>query len=84
MHIVLILSIFYIEKNGKTIHLLKQNAKSYQGSKKRKKVPLLGSIGQYKSDMDMIAQSQEPSQLNLQEQNDAEEAEENNYEELME
>ena len=32
------------EKNGKTLHLLKQSAKTITSSKKRKIVPLLGSI----------------------------------------
>ena len=35
------------EKNGKTLHLLKQSAKTIASSKKRKTVPLLGSIKDY-------------------------------------
>ena len=37
-----------IEKNGKTLHLLKSQSKSQQAAKKRKKVPLLGSFTEYK------------------------------------
>ena len=35
------------EKNRKTLHLLKQSAKTIASSKKRKTVPLLGSIKDY-------------------------------------
>ena len=42
----LILHIF-TEKSGKTIHLLKADSKPYTGSKKRKKVPLFGTIEQF-------------------------------------
>lgn len=37
-----------IEKNGKTLHLLKQGSKRIASDRKRKKVPLMGSFGEYK------------------------------------
>ena len=37
-----------IEKNGKTLHLLKSGSKPSMGERKRKKIPILGSFGQYK------------------------------------
>ena len=40
--------IMYTEKNGKTLFLLKQSAKSFEGQRKRKKIALLGTFGQYK------------------------------------
>ena len=36
--------IYNIEKNGKTLYLLKQTAKTSKAKKQRKIVPLLGSI----------------------------------------
>ena len=36
-----------IEKNGKTLHLLKQSAKTSKAKKQRKIIPLLGSIQDY-------------------------------------
>ena len=36
-----------IEKNGKTLHLLKSGSKPTLGGKKRQKVPILGSFGEY-------------------------------------
>ena len=38
----------HIEKNGKTLHLLKQGSKQSSGIKSRKQVPLMGTFGQYK------------------------------------
>ena len=38
---------FAVEKNGKTIHLLKSGSKATQSAKPRKKVELLGSFDQY-------------------------------------
>ena len=40
------------------IHLLKQSAKSFRGSKQRKTVPLMGSIGQYKEGLKIYNESQ--------------------------
>ena len=37
----------YIEKSGKTIHLLKQSSKQITSSKKRKKVDILGTYTEY-------------------------------------
>ena len=36
-----------VEKNGKTLHLLKSGSKATQSGKTRKKVELLGSFDQY-------------------------------------
>jgi len=36
------------EKPGKTLHLLKARSKPIQAKRQRKKVPLLGTFGQYK------------------------------------
>ena len=36
------------EKNGKTLHLLKSNSKPVATGKKRKKIPIMGTYGQYK------------------------------------
>ena len=36
-----------VEKNGKTIHLLKSGSKATQSGKPRKKVELLGTFDQY-------------------------------------
>ena len=38
---------FAVEKNGKTIHLLKSGSKATQAAKPRKKVELLGTFDQY-------------------------------------
>ena len=38
----------YLEKSGKTIHLLKQGSKPITPRKKRKTVPVLGSFAEYK------------------------------------
>ena len=43
----LIYVIYAAEKNGKTLYLLKQSAKVHEGTKKRKVVPLLGTIKEY-------------------------------------
>ena len=40
---------FSIEKPGKTIFLLKSKSKPHQGGKKRKEVPLLGTLQEYQS-----------------------------------
>ena len=37
----------FVEKNGKTLHLLKAGSKQASGVKKRKKVPLLGTFKEY-------------------------------------
>ena len=37
-----------IEKNGKTLYLLKQSAKTSKAKKQRKVIPILGSISDYK------------------------------------
>ena len=37
-----------IEKNGKTLHLLKASSKKTSGIKQRKKVELMGTISQFK------------------------------------
>jgi len=44
---ILTLSFFPIEKNGKTLHLLKSGSKPVQGGKKRKQIPIMGTFGQY-------------------------------------
>ena len=49
------------EKSGKTIHLLKSGSKPYTGSKKRKKVPLLGFIDEFQAQK----QKAEGFQLNI-------------------
>ena len=36
------------ERNGKTLHLLKARSKPVQSGRVRKKIPLLGTFGQYK------------------------------------
>ena len=40
--------ILYIGSNGKFLHLVKKKAKTIIAKKQRKKIPLLGSIGEYK------------------------------------
>ena len=40
--------IFFSEKSGKTIHLLKSGSKQTSGAKVRKVVPLLGTFAQFK------------------------------------
>jgi len=40
--------LFVIEKNGKTLNLLKASAKKINPNKKRKKIPLIGTIKEYK------------------------------------
>ena len=42
-----IICISYIEKRGKTLHLLKASSKKINAHKKRKKIPILGSIKEY-------------------------------------
>ena len=37
----------HIEKKGKTLHLLKASAKMINPNKKRKVIPLMGTIKQY-------------------------------------
>ena len=37
-----------IEKNGKTLHLLKASAKPTPAGRQRKKVQIMGTFGQYK------------------------------------
>ena len=37
----------FLEKNGKTLHLLKSKAKPTITDRKRKKIPIRGSISQY-------------------------------------
>ena len=37
----------FIEKNGKTLYLLKQSSKKIAAKKQRKQVPLLGTIKEY-------------------------------------
>ena len=44
----LIPPIISAEKNGKTLHLLKSSSKPGAASKKRKKIPIMGTFGQYK------------------------------------
>ena len=44
----LIPAIISVEKNGKTLHLLKSSSKPAAASKKRKKIPIMGTFGQYK------------------------------------
>ena len=39
----------FIEKNGKTLYLLKQSSKVISAKKQRKVVPLLGTIKEYHS-----------------------------------
>ena len=38
---------FHIEKNGKTLHLLKSKSKPVPAGRKRQKIPVLGSFGEY-------------------------------------
>ena len=45
--ITILISYINIEKNGKKLYLLKQKAKTISAKKKRKVVPLLGSIQDY-------------------------------------
>ena len=40
---------FTSKKNGKTLHLLKASAKPQQPHKKRKIVPIIGSLSEFKS-----------------------------------
>jgi len=42
------LFIYAPEKNGKTLHLLKSGSKPTQAGRKRKKIPVLGSLTEYK------------------------------------
>ena len=45
--ILLILFFYCLEKNGKTLHLLKSNSKPSKAGKKRKEIPILGTYQQY-------------------------------------
>ena len=40
---------FVIEKNGKTLNLLKVKAKPIPEKKKRKKIPILGNIKEFRA-----------------------------------
>ena len=42
------------QKSGKTIHLLKSSSKAIAGGKKRKKIPVLGSIKHYKESKKIV------------------------------
>ena len=59
--------LFYTEKSGKTLHLLKAGSKKIGGTKKRKKVGLLGTFAQYKDSKSASKpgqqQIQQPSQI---------------------
>ena len=44
----LILFCYYLEKNGKTLHLLKSGSKPTLAKTKRKKVALMGSFDEFK------------------------------------
>ena len=39
----------YLEKNGKTLHLLKSGSKKIGSDKNRRKIQVLGSIDDFKS-----------------------------------
>ena len=43
----LILLFNLVEKNGKTLHLLKSSSKPSKTGKKRKEIPILGTYGEY-------------------------------------
>jgi len=43
-HHISTLSLSFIESNGKTLHLLKNSSKKIEKNKKRKVIPLLGTI----------------------------------------
>ena len=47
----LILEIFEIGKNGKTLHLLKKSSKSFSGQKKRKKINVFGTFEEYQAQL---------------------------------
>ena len=47
------------QKSGKTIHLLKQASKPALAGKKRRKVPLMGSLEQYKDSKKKSVPSQQ-------------------------
>ena len=56
------------EKNGKTLHLLKSSSKKTAGIKKRKKIELMGTIGQFKESKKAPAppsQQQQPAGSSL-------------------
>jgi hypothetical protein len=38
----------FLEKNGKTLHLLKQSSKKIKTDKPRRKIPVLGSFQEFK------------------------------------
>ena len=46
---------FLSQKSGKTIHLLKASSKATASGKKRKKIPVLGSIKHYKESKKLAA-----------------------------
>ena len=58
-----------IEKNGKTLHLLKASAKKINPSKKRKIIPLLGSIKDFhaadEKQKEEVKQEENPNQQNF-------------------
>ena len=56
-----------IEKNGKTLHLLKARSKPIPSMKKRRKIEILGTFGQFKESKQKPAPSNNPAQpLNTQ------------------
>ena len=55
---------YHIEKKGKTLHLLKASAKMINPNKRRKLIPLMGTIKQYQEGMETF-QSETASVLNM-------------------
>ena len=47
------------QKSGKTIHLLKASSKKIQSGKKRKKIPVLGTIKHYKESKKIVTDVQQ-------------------------
>ena len=54
---------FSIEKPGKTIFLLKSKSKPHQGGKKRKEVPLLGTLQEYQTQKAQAESQSQPVDL---------------------
>ena len=53
---------FLSQKSGKTIHLLKSGSKKIQTGKKRKKIPILGTIKHYKESKKIVTDVQQQPQ----------------------